>query len=87
MFGVKKKPLLACEIIHHIPGRARIGCRALKYLDDRQKALIINTKLGGDNDGRGAVLGAIFGAAHGAGKFPTRWLHGLREPLPDLHIA
>jgi cation-transporting P-type ATPase C len=36
MFGVKKKPLLACEIIHHIPGRARIGCRALNYLDEQK---------------------------------------------------
>ena len=36
MFGVKKKPLLACEIVHHIAGRARIGCRALKYLDEQK---------------------------------------------------
>ena len=36
MFGVKKKPLLATEIIHHIPGRARIGCRALKYLEEQK---------------------------------------------------
>jgi manganese/zinc-transporting P-type ATPase C len=36
MFGVKKKPLLACEIIHHVSGRARIGCRALKFLDEHK---------------------------------------------------
>ena len=36
MFGVKKKPLLACEIMHHLPGRVRIGCRALKYLNEHK---------------------------------------------------
>ncbi len=33
-FGTKKKPLLACEIRHSLPGRVRVGCRALKYLAD-----------------------------------------------------
>ncbi len=27
-----KEPLLKCKVIHHIGGRIRIGCRALKYL-------------------------------------------------------
>jgi len=57
---------------------------ALKYHHDPEKALIINTNLGGDNAGRGSVLGAFLGAAHGVDKFPSRWLKGLLEPLPDL---
>jgi ADP-ribosylglycohydrolase len=58
----------------------------LKYHDDPEKALIINTNLGGDNAGHGSVLRAILGAAHGSDKLPKRWLIGLKEPLPDLKI-
>jgi cation-transporting P-type ATPase C len=29
----KKKALMSCEILHDLPGRVRIGCRALQYLD------------------------------------------------------
>lgn len=36
MFGVKKKPLLACEIRHQLPGRVRIACRALQYLESEK---------------------------------------------------
>ena len=57
---------------------------ALKYHRNPEKALIVNTNLGGDNAGRGAVLGALLGAAHGIEKFPDRWLSGLKEPLPAL---
>ena len=32
MLWRKKKPLLQCEVIHQLPGRVRIGCRALRYL-------------------------------------------------------
>ena len=32
-FNKKKTPhILACHVRHHVPGRIRIGCRALKYL-------------------------------------------------------
>ena len=57
---------------------------ALKYHHHPETALIVNTNLGGDNAGRGSVLGALLGAAHGIYKFPDRWLKGLLEPLPDL---
>ncbi|WP_369123523.1 HMA2 domain-containing protein [Clostridium botulinum] len=30
----KKTPLLRCDVLHSIPGRIRIGCRALLYLGD-----------------------------------------------------
>ncbi len=32
MFWRKRQPLLHCEIVHALPGRARIRCRALRYL-------------------------------------------------------
>ena len=57
---------------------------ALKYHDDPESALIANTNLGGDNAARGAVLGALLGAAHGLEKFPGRWIDGLVDPPPDL---
>ncbi|MGD9066880.1 MAG: hypothetical protein PVI42_22310, partial [Desulfobacterales bacterium] len=28
----KKKPLLTCDVLHSLPGRIRIGCRALLHL-------------------------------------------------------
>jgi len=33
MLWRKAKPLLKCEVIHQLPGRVRIGCRALRYLN------------------------------------------------------
>ncbi len=35
--GLSKQPLLKCRILHHIPGRIRIGCRAIRYLADYEK--------------------------------------------------
>ena len=32
MFWRKRQPLLYCEIVHALPGRVRIRCRALRYL-------------------------------------------------------
>ncbi len=32
MFWRKRQPLLHCEIVHALPGRVRIRCRALRYL-------------------------------------------------------
>ncbi|MBD3307928.1 heavy metal translocating P-type ATPase [candidate division KSB3 bacterium] len=39
MFAKKPTPLLFCDIVHDLPGRMRVGCRALAYLSD-QAALI-----------------------------------------------
>lgn len=33
-FKAPKKPLTSCDIIHNLPGRLRIQCRALGFLDD-----------------------------------------------------
>jgi hypothetical protein len=71
----------ACYVEDAVPAVIYL---ALKYHFDPEKALIVNTNLGGDNAGRGAVLGALLGAEHGVEKFPGPWLDGLIEPLPDL---
>ncbi|UCF95367.1 MAG: ADP-ribosylglycohydrolase family protein, partial [Desulfobacterales bacterium] len=71
----------ACYVEDSVPAVIYL---ALKYHDDPEKALIVNTNLGGDNAARGSVLGALLGAADGVAKFPHRWVEGLSEPLPDL---
>ncbi len=43
-FSKKKKPLLKCEVVHSLPGRVRINCRALKYLKDQNEDIIKNLK-------------------------------------------
>ncbi len=35
--GLSKEPLLKCRVLHHIPGRIRIGCRAIRYLAGYEK--------------------------------------------------
>lgn len=50
---------------------------AAKYQDDFAGALMANTNLGGDNCHRGAVLGAILGAAVGELAIPRHWISGL----------
>jgi ADP-ribosylglycohydrolase len=59
---------------------------ALKYRDRSEQGLVANTNLGGDNVHRGAVLGALLGAANGLEAFPSRWVKGLRHPPPDLDL-
>jgi len=71
----------ACYVEDAIPAVIYL---ALKYHDDPESALISNTNLGGDNAGRGAVLGALLGAANGIDRFPRRWVEGLRQPPPAL---
>jgi ADP-ribosyl-[dinitrogen reductase] hydrolase len=71
----------ACYVEDSVPAVIYL---ALKYHHDPEQALIVNTNLGGDNAGRGSVLGALLGAAHGVEKFPDRWIQGLLEPLPEL---
>ena len=73
----------ACYVEDAVP---EVVYLALKYHDDPEAALIANTNLGGDNAGRGAVLGALMGAAHGMAGFPSRWIEGLKTP-PVLPVA
>lgn len=39
LFRTKQTPLMACEVIHSLPGRVRVGCRALRYLGAEAKAI------------------------------------------------
>ena len=60
---------------------------ALKYENLPEDGLIANTMCGGDNCGRGSVLGALFGARHGMEAWPSRWVKGLLEPPPLVQIG
>ena len=60
---------------------------ALKYQNLPEEGLIANTMCGGDNCGRGSVLGALFGAMHGMKGWPARWIDGLLEPPPLVQIG
>lgn len=50
---------------------------AWKYSSDFERALVVNTNLGGDNCHRGGVLGALLGAAAGEAGIPMAWRDGL----------
>jgi ADP-ribosylglycohydrolase len=71
----------ACYVEDAIPAVAYL---ALKYHDKFEKGLVVNTNLGGDNAGRGAVLGALLGAANGMAAIPSRWKTGLLHSPPAL---
>lgn len=71
----------ACYVEESVPSVIYL---ALKYHDDPEGGLIANTNLGGDNAYRGAVLGALLGAANGIEALPERWIKGLRHPPPEL---
>jgi ADP-ribosylglycohydrolase len=71
----------ACYVEDSVPAVIYL---CLKYHDDPEKALVANTNLGGDNAGRGAVMGALLGADHGMEGFPERWIENLVEPPPDM---
>ena len=65
----------ACYIDQSLPAVLYLAAR---YADDFEAALIANTHVGGDNCHRGAVLGAILGAALGFRAIPERWIRGLQ---------
>jgi ADP-ribosylglycohydrolase len=67
----------ACYVEHAVPAVIYL---ALKYHREPEKGLIANTNLGGDNAYRGAVLGALLGAANSVDGFPQRWREGLVDP-------
>ena len=39
LLQIKRKPLLACDVLHSLPGRIRIGCRALLHLAEHREEL------------------------------------------------
>ncbi|MGB5987748.1 MAG: ADP-ribosylglycohydrolase family protein [Desulfobacterales bacterium] len=71
----------ACYVEDSVPAVIYL---ALKYHDQPETALIANTNLGGDNAGRGALLGAFLGATQGLDGFPQPWVTGLISPPPEL---
>ena len=71
----------ACYVEDAVPATIYL---ALKYHHDVARGLIANTNLGGDNAGRGAVLGALLGAANGHRAFPEPWIKGLRHSPTHL---
>jgi ADP-ribosylglycohydrolase len=72
----------ACYMEHSIPATLFL---ALKYSKQPELGLITNTMCGGDNAGRGAVLGALLGAEGGFSCWPERWVNGLLHP-PEIFV-
>lgn len=66
----------ACYIDQSYPAVLYLAAR---HAGDLETALIANTNAGGDSCHRGAVLGAIMGAALGLDAIPARWIDGLRD--------
>jgi ADP-ribosylglycohydrolase len=69
----------ACYVNLSIPATMYL---TLKYEHSPKQALIANTMCGGDNCGRGAVLGALLGAIHGLEGWPRSWVENLVSPPP-----
>ena len=69
----------ACYIADAFPASLYL---AWKYADDFEAGVIANTNVGGDNCHRGAVIGALLGAAAGTGQIPARFCDGLHDARP-----
>ena len=66
----------ACYIADAFPASLYL---AWKYADDFEAGVIANANVGGDNCHRGAVVGALLGAAVGTGQIPARFCDGLHD--------
>ena len=66
----------ACYIADAFPASLYL---AWKYADDFEAGIIANTNLGGDNSHRGAVVGALLGAAAGTSRIPAKFCEGLHD--------
>jgi ADP-ribosylglycohydrolase len=58
---------------------------AWKYADDFEAAVIANTNVGGENCHRGAVIGALLGAASGRDRLPSKLINGIKDAA-DLRV-
>jgi len=67
-------PMTACYLGSSFPSMLHL---AYKYSDSPEAALLANTNTGGENVARGAVLGAVMGAAHGMKGLPEHLVTGL----------
>jgi ADP-ribosylglycohydrolase len=71
----------ACYVEDAVPAVFHL---ARKYAEQPEEGLVANTMVGGDNCHRGAVLGALLGAACGTDGWPERWRAGLRYAPPAV---
>jgi ADP-ribosyl-[dinitrogen reductase] hydrolase len=67
----------ACYIADAFPASLYL---AWKYADDFEAGVVANTNVGGDNCHRGAVVGALLGAAAGLTALPARFVNGIYDP-------
>ncbi|MEQ1852408.1 MAG: ADP-ribosylglycohydrolase family protein, partial [Chthoniobacteraceae bacterium] len=65
----------ACYIADAFPASLYL---AWKYAADFEAGVIANANVGGDNCHRGAVIGALLGAASGTARMPSRFVEGIR---------
>ncbi|MEO6742821.1 MAG: ADP-ribosylglycohydrolase family protein, partial [Chthoniobacteraceae bacterium] len=68
----------ACYIADAFPASLYL---AWKYADDFDSGVIANANVGGDNCHRGAVVGALLGAATGLVGMPSRFVEGLHDAV------
>ena len=66
----------ACYIADAFPASLYL---AWKYADDFETGVIANANVGGDNCHRGAVVGALLGAASGTAGMPSRFVEGMHD--------
>ncbi len=66
----------ACYIADAFPASLYL---AWKYAADFEAGVIANANVGGDNCHRGAVVGALLGAASGTARMPSRLVEGIHE--------
>ena len=66
----------ACYIADAFPASLYL---AWKYAGDFDAGVIANTNVGGDNCHRGAVVGALLGAASGMARMPSRFVTRLHD--------
>ena len=71
----------ACYVQQAIPATLYL---AVKYHHSPSEGLIANTMCGGDNCGRGTLLGALLGALNGARCWPEKWITGLNDSPLDV---
>ena len=69
----------ACYIADAFPASLYL---AWKYAADFEAGVIANTNVGGDSCHRGAVVGALLGAAVGKSGIPSRFIGGLHGTAP-----
>ena len=66
----------ACYIADAFPASLYL---AWKYAADFEAGVIANANVGGDNCHRGAVVGALLGAASGTARMPARFVGGIHD--------